>query len=320
MKRSPEIEAVIHRVWDSVMSRDLETFRNLFSRDPDIRLIASGAEEWWAGYDLVVGIFDKRIAELGAVRMEFHRLEAFEAGAVGWAAADTTFFTQSGDSFPLTFTVTLQLEAGAWRVVQWHGSGSIPNVDAWGFELTTTLGGLVLSLDDAATNRVVSSSSGGTVTIMFTDIENSTQMSERSGDEAWSETIRTHLAGLQRIVEEAGGTVVKTLGDGAMMAFAAARGAVEAAIKIQQALRSSKLRVRIGLHTGDALHVAEDYIGLTVSKAARVASAASGGEILVSSITAELVAGSGVHFGTGQEVELKGINGTHRLIPILWDS
>ena len=138
------------------------------------------------------------------------------------------------------------------------------------------------------------------------------------GDSAWSTLIAGHIDALHRIVGLSGGTVVKTLGDGAMVAFASVRDAIGAAIGIQRAMATSALKVRIGIHTGDAVRSSGDYAGIAVNKAARIASAARGGEILTSSVTAEL-AGNEFRFGTERVGELKGLSGTHRLIPVLPD-
>ena len=74
--------------------------------------------------------------------------------------------------------------------------------------------------------------------------------------------------------------------------------------------------VRIGVHTGDVVRDRNDYIGLTVSKAARVAAAARGGQVLVSSTTAGVVNSSEIMFGEPVSLELKGIDGVHTLLPL----
>jgi len=106
-----------------------------------------------------------------------------------------------------------------------------------------------------------------------------------------------------------------------MLAFSSARRAVACAQAIQLGIArdfadsSPPIRVRVGIHTGDAIQEAEHFFGTTVHYAARVASHASGGEVLVSSLVRDLVAGgtSSVAFLEGREVELKGLEGQHRL-------
>ncbi|MCW2964400.1 MAG: adenylate/guanylate cyclase protein [Actinomycetia bacterium] len=107
-----------------------------------------------------------------------------------------------------------------------------------------------------------------------------------------------------------------------MLAFSSARRAVTCARAIQEAIddafveASPPLRVRIGVHTGDALHEADHFYGTTVHYAARVASNALGGEVLVSNLVRELVAGADFGFRESREVELKGLEGSHRLFAL----
>jgi class 3 adenylate cyclase len=116
-----------------------------------------------------------------------------------------------------------------------------------------------------------------------------------------------------------GGAVVQTEGDGSMLAFPSARRAVVRAHTIQREIStafsdpSPPIRVRIGLHTGDALNEADGFFGKTIHYAARVAGQALGGEVLVSSVVHDLVSGSGIAFEESREVELKGLEGQHRL-------
>ena len=104
-----------------------------------------------------------------------------------------------------------------------------------------------------------SSATDGTVTIVFTDIVDSTVTLSRLGDTAWLEVIRRHNDVLTDVTEAHGGTVVETQGDGSMLAFSSARRAVACARAIQDAIdhafagSSPPIRVRIGIHTGDAI-------------------------------------------------------------------
>ena len=108
-----------------------------------------------------------------------------------------------------------------------------------------------------------------------------------------------------------------------MLAFSSARRAVTCAKSIQRDVASAfadgapPVRLRIGLHTGDALHEADHFFGTTVHYAARVASHALAGEILVSSVVRDLVAGDpDIEFLEEREVQLKGLDGRHRLFAV----
>ena len=311
---------MFRRYWEAAIAQDLDTAVNYTSADPHMRSIAVAEDEWWHGREFVARMALRRAEEVGVERIDFHRLEGFEDGPHGWVAADLTFVTRDDARFRRRFTVTFRLEEGIWRVVQWHASAGVPNTEAWGFELTKTLESLVKSLDMTTTGQIAEASVGGTVTVMFTDIEDSTRLSAELGDHAWLEAINTHFAMLRRITESSGGQLVKTLGDGAMMAFTSAGAGIAAAISLQQEVGGSALVLRVGLHTGDAMTLAGDYVGVTVAKAARVASAASGGEILVSAVTAALATNPDFQYGETRDVELKGLAGKHSLIPVAWNA
>jgi class 3 adenylate cyclase/tetratricopeptide (TPR) repeat protein len=134
----------------------------------------------------------------------------------------------------------------------------------------------------------------GTVTFLFTDIEGSTQLLHRLG-----ETYATILTDHQRLLRQAwadhGGVEVDTAGDGFFVAFPTAPAAVAAAAAATRALAEhawpdgTSLRVRMGLHTGSPQVVGERYVGLDVHRAARIAAAGHGGQILLSPTTRELV-------------------------------
>jgi class 3 adenylate cyclase len=166
----------------------------------------------------------------------------------------------------------------------------------------------------------------GTVTILFTDIEGSTAMTERLGDQRWLELLRAHNAIVRQQVTAHEGFEVKSEGDGFMLAFQSARKALGCAAEIQRAFAQRNesadepIRVRIGLHTGEAIKEADDFFGKNVILAARIAGQAQGGEILVSSLLKELTeSGGDIAFGEGREVELKGLAGPHRVFEVGWE-
>jgi class 3 adenylate cyclase len=167
----------------------------------------------------------------------------------------------------------------------------------------------------------------GTVTILFTDIEGSTEMTERLGDRRWLELLRGHNAIVREQVAAHEGYEVKAEGDGFMLAFQSARRALQCSIDTQRAFArhnesaQEPIRVRIGLHTGEAIKEADDFYGKNVILAARIAAQAEGGEILVSSLLKELTESAGdIEFGQGREVELKGLAGPHRVFEVVWES
>ena len=136
----------------------------------------------------------------------------------------------------------------------------------------------------------------GTVTLLFSDIEGSTAANERLGDRRWMEVLRAHNQIVRQEVARHGGFEVKSQGDGFMIAFSSARRGLASAMAIQRALqahadapsRARRSPCRMGLHTGEALKEGDDFFGTHVALAARIAGAARGGEILVSSLLKEL--------------------------------
>ncbi|MGN6609810.1 MAG: adenylate/guanylate cyclase domain-containing protein [Jatrophihabitans sp.] len=160
----------------------------------------------------------------------------------------------------------------------------------------------------------------GSVTIVFSDIEDSTALNERLGDRGWVRLLGRHDRIVRRIVDDAGGRVVKAQGDGFMLAFPTADDAVQAAVQMQQALSRQvrpPIRVRIGVHTGPAVHRDGDLFGRNVAYAARVAGCADGGEILVSSATGAALT-TDLALDEGRQVELKGLAGPHTVHAVEW--
>ena len=137
----------------------------------------------------------------------------------------------------------------------------------------------------------------GTVTFLFTDVEGSTRLLTTLGD-AYAEVLSAHHRVLREAIAAHGGCEVGTQGDAFFVAFARARDAVGTAVAAQRGLAAVpwpdgvELRVRMGLHTGEAAVQGMTYVGLDVHRAARICSAAHGGQVLVSRTTRELVAGA----------------------------
>ena len=174
-------------------------------------------------------------------------------------------------------------------------------------------------------------------TILFTDVEGSTALTQRLGDAGAREVLREH----ERIVREAlkahGGSEVKALGDGFMASFGSASQALKCAIATQKAFAAwngarrggsraaasddgPELRVRIGLNAGEPIAEAEDLFGTVVNLAARIAAQAEGGEILVANVVRELAAGKGFLFADQGEVALRGFEDPVRLYQVRWES
>ena len=164
----------------------------------------------------------------------------------------------------------------------------------------------------------------GRVVILFSDIEESTALNERIGDRAWVKLIDAHDKLVRRLVKNYSGHVVKSQGDGFMIAFAHAEDAVRCGIDIQEALAKDAkrklrngFRVRIGVHMGRSVRRGDDLFGRNVAMAARVAGQAGGGEILVSEAVRDAVSDcDDISFDDGRDAELKGFSGAQRLYAV----
>lgn len=161
----------------------------------------------------------------------------------------------------------------------------------------------------------------GHVVIVFSDIEGSTALNDAMGDREWVKLLERHNKLLYKHVEEHGGHVVKTQGDGFMIAFAHSEPAVRCSVGVQQELRGDPerwqdIRVRMGVHMGTSVRRGDDLFGRNVAMAARIAGLADGGEILVSAPVHDAVDGLGIRFGPPRDVELKGLQGTHTVYSV----
>lgn len=157
----------------------------------------------------------------------------------------------------------------------------------------------------------------GTVTIMFTDIEDSTPLNEELGDKGFVKLLSSHAKAVDKQVARHQGHVVKRQGDGFMMVFGSPSDAVGAALAIQAhpagapRQRRTPVRVRAGIHQGPAIAKDGDYFGRAVAMAARVAAHAEGGQVLVTTPVVDDLQDYEVE-SCGQH-ELRGLGGTHEL-------
>ena len=180
---------------------------------------------------------------------------------------------------------------------------------------------------------------GALCTVLFTDVEGSTALTQRLGDARAREVLREH----ERIVREAlkahGGSEVKTMGDGFMASFSSATRALECAIAIQRAFAdwnagagaglappegaassapTEAIRVRIGLNAGEPVAEEKDLFGTAVQLAARICAHADPGEILAPIVVRELAAGKGFLFSDRGETVLRGFEDPVRLYEVRW--
>jgi class 3 adenylate cyclase len=153
-------------------------------------------------------------------------------------------------------------------------------------------------------------------TVLFTDIVASTQRAGVLGDRRWRELLNVHDELTRRLVEEFGGRLVKTTGDGILATFEGPGRAIHCAAALREELAGIGVQLRAGLHTGEVELRDNDVGGIAVHIAARVMAAAGQGEILVSRTVRDLVAGSDVTLEDRGIYLLKGIDGDWQLLAV----
>jgi class 3 adenylate cyclase len=165
----------------------------------------------------------------------------------------------------------------------------------------------------------------GLVTILFTDMVDSTALTQRLGDAKAQELVRTHNAIVRDALKAHSGSEIKHTGDGIMASFATASAALECAVAIQRAVAAhveehpeTPLGVHIGLNAGEPVAEEKDLFGTAVQLARRICDRAEPGQILAPIVVRELVAGKGFLFADIGESELRGFEDPVRLYEVRW--
>lgn len=161
--------------------------------------------------------------------------------------------------------------------------------------------------------RTASEPDRALLTVLFTDIVDSTQRAAQLGDAAWRELLEDHHAAIRAELDRTGGREVKTTGDGFLATFDGPAKGVRCAQAMVERCAALDAPIRAGLHTGECELMGSDVGGIAVHIAARVSGRAGEGEVLVSRTVTDLVAGSGLEFEDRGEHELKGVPGEWQL-------
>jgi class 3 adenylate cyclase len=152
--------------------------------------------------------------------------------------------------------------------------------------------------------------------VLFTDLVGSTERASALGDEDWKSVLDRHDATIRAIVGRAGGSVVKTTGDGVLALLPSAGGCLRVASAIRRDLRAEGLDARIGVHVGDIDRRGDDISGLAVNIASRAMSKGGAGEIVVTGSVVAAVAGQAVAFEPLGAHDLKGVPGAWELFRV----
>jgi class 3 adenylate cyclase len=160
-------------------------------------------------------------------------------------------------------------------------------------------------------------------TIMFTDLEGSTNLTQRLGDARAMAVLRTHDEIIREAVSRNGGSEVKHTGDGLMAAFPSVSGAIESAVQMQRRFATGDgggvpLRIRIGMAAGEPVTEHSDFFGAAVQLAARLADRAAPGTVLVSSTVHDLALGKGFEFLKRGRLRPKGFDDAVQVYEVVW--
>ncbi len=195
-------------------------------------------------------------------------------------------------------------------------------------ETSPTLAAIVAQVDPALPDYRHQTSPDGMMTIVFTDIVGSTEMMERLGEDAWLDMIRAHNELVRGVVAKSGGDVVKSQGDGFMLAFGSAAAALSCAVALQRAVgefsaahHRPPVHVRVGIHTGNVFALEDDFFGKAVVLAARITGHAEGGQILVSAASKEFTERLELWgYCAPTSLNLKGLADPQRVYSLDWQS
>jgi class 3 adenylate cyclase/pimeloyl-ACP methyl ester carboxylesterase len=167
----------------------------------------------------------------------------------------------------------------------------------------------------------------GLQTILFTDMESSTSLTQSLGDAHAQELVRAHNHIVRKALRNHGGSEIKHTGDGIMATFSSAAGAIDCAIAIQRDCDvhavehpTSPLRMRIGINAGEPVAEEQDIFGAAVQLASRVCTSAGPGQILVSDVVRQLAAGKRFLWSDMGNVALRGFDDPVRLFEVKWRS
>ena len=321
MERSPEIEALVRRWIEAYTSGDMATTEAALSERDDTFLVGTDPNEEWWGTPTIVAVMGRQLEEMGGTMpFRLEKVRAWCEGTVGWAYVNFVLDIEPA-AIPGRMTAVLHLELGQWKLVHALSAQPVSAAETLGFDITTSVDLLAQAVEVERPDLRSATAPDGTVTVLFTDIEGSTERNAVLGDRVWMAMLRRHHDLVREQVAANDGYEVKAMGDGFMLAFSSARRALQCAIDIQRAVEKEPeldIAIRAGLHAGEAVRLGDDFYGGVVNMAARVAGAAAGGEVLVSSLVKALVESSGdFAFEAPRQAELKGIAGFHDLHPVL---
>jgi class 3 adenylate cyclase len=318
---SEELRELFLRLYAVWQAHDIEALREIFSAGAHCTIFGSDPDEWYTG-QAGVKVLLRQADESSGLIIKPRAPVAYRIGNVGWAAGPLDVTFANGVEVTFRATIVAAIERGQWRIVHWHQSIGQKNEEALGIALTTSIEALEQSVLDDRPDLRPASAPDGTVTIVFTDIESSTALLSRLGDTEFLRILNWHDRIVRDSAQQHRGYVVKSQGDGFMLAFPSAALALRACLvmrdRIGKGFEDHRINIRAGLHSGEAIKRDDDFYGHTVVIAARIGSLAQGGEILASDLVHALARGLGsFKFGEARHAALRGLDGSFALFPVL---
>lgn len=317
-RRSPELEALTSRFVAAMLAGKGETVANFLAASDPLVFCGSAYGEFWQG-DFLRRAYADHVDEFPGNEVLSEEVTAYETGDTGWSIwIGTTSPSPAGTELEMHLSLVFVMEKGLWRVQFIHNSVAISNAEVLGYEHSA-----ISSLLEELENDIPDMGQTGNVTLLFTDIVESTALAEALGDVKWSGIVQNHLSEVTSIVTDHGGALIKSLGDGTMSSFPSASAAMTAASVLQTHMAAKteepRISIRAGIHTGDAVAAGGDFFGTVVNKAARITERAKAGEIRVSD-AARLMVGANTEyrFSDRATVKLKGLDGRHVIHLLDW--
>ena len=229
---SEELRSFLLRLYAVMEAGDGQALREMFSSSTQLLMAGSDPAEWITG-SAGIEVFFAQLLEMSP-RIEPGEIQAFCSGTVGWVADQPTVRSTGGIESKIRLTAVLRIEKGHWRVIQWHAATPVTNEEYLGHSLTTSIDQVAGAVRQERPDMSTRSAPDGTVTIVLSDIESSTVLLERLGVTEFMRMLAWHDRILRDTSEEHRGYVVKSQGDGFMLAFPSAAYALRSSIVVPQ--------------------------------------------------------------------------------------
>jgi class 3 adenylate cyclase len=313
-----ELRALLLRLYAIWESRDSDGLADLFSREPSLMITSNDPAERLTGTD-AVNVFSEQMRLVPHWSVKPSDPRAYSCGNVGWISDDPMISFTNMPEYRGRLTLVLVIEQGHWRIIHWHMS--VPRADP-DVHLPMSVDQIEHFVRADRPQLPYSAAPDGTVTVVFTDVESSATLMERLGEPEFMRMLAWHDGIVRDSVAEHRGFIVKSQGDGFMLAFPSAASALRSCLVIRDRVRSgyrdTPIRVRAGLHCGEALRHDDDFYGRSVVIAARISALALGDEVLASDLVHGLAQGLGTFsFGERRSVTLRGLEGAFDIYPVL---